>query len=87
MPLCVETHHLSPAENRENPLLKTGNFHAEFREKCLTKNKRCIITLENLLEGGVWCIRVHLLSVPLDEDIIFIILCRLSLANPCASQA
>lgn len=28
-----------PAESRENPLMKTGNFNAFFREKCLTKNK------------------------------------------------
>jgi len=27
-----------PAESRENPLMKTGNFNAFFREKCLTKN-------------------------------------------------
>ena len=29
-----------PAGNRENPLLKTGNSDAFFREKCLTKNKK-----------------------------------------------
>lgn len=28
-----------PAEGRENPLLKKGNFDAFFREKYLTKNK------------------------------------------------
>ena len=28
-----------PAEGRENPLLKIGNFDAFFREKYLTKNK------------------------------------------------
>ena len=27
-----------PAESREIPLLKKGNFDAFFREKCLTKN-------------------------------------------------
>lgn len=27
-----------PAEGRENPLLKKGNFDAFFREKYLTKN-------------------------------------------------
>ena len=29
-----------PAESRENPLMKTGNFNAFFREKCLTKNTK-----------------------------------------------
>ncbi len=29
-----------PAESRENPLMKTGNSNAFFREKCLTKNKK-----------------------------------------------
>lgn len=28
-----------PAEGRENPLLKKGNFDAFFREKYLTKNR------------------------------------------------
>ena len=28
-----------PAEGRENPLLKKGNFDTFFREKYLTKNK------------------------------------------------
>lgn len=28
-----------PAKSRENPLTKTGNFDAFFREKYLTKNK------------------------------------------------
>ena len=27
------------AGSRENPLMKTGNFNAFFREKCLTKNR------------------------------------------------
>lgn len=31
-----------PAEGRENPLLKKGNFDAFFREKYLTKNTRII---------------------------------------------
>jgi len=29
-----------PAESRENPLMKTGNFNAFFREKYLTKNNK-----------------------------------------------
>ncbi len=29
-----------PAESRENPLMKTGNSDAFFREKCLTKNTK-----------------------------------------------
>ena len=28
-----------PAKSRENPLTKTGNFDAFFREKYLTKNR------------------------------------------------
>lgn len=31
-----------PAEGRENPLLKKGNFDAFFREKYLTKNTQKI---------------------------------------------
>ncbi|WP_417088566.1 IS66 family transposase, partial [Eubacterium maltosivorans] len=35
-----------PAKSRENPLTKTGNFDAFFREKYLTKNKRQIVLYE-----------------------------------------
>ena len=33
-----------PAESREIPWVKTGNFDAFFREKCLTKNKPVLTT-------------------------------------------
>lgn len=32
-----------PAKSRENPLTKTGNFDAFFREKYLTKNIKKIV--------------------------------------------
>ena len=37
-----------PAEGRENPLLKKGNFDAFFREKYLTKNKFLFTDKEGL---------------------------------------
>ena len=37
-----------PAEGRENPLLKKGNFDAFFKEKYLTKNKIILVHFRNL---------------------------------------